>query len=74
MKIFWLLFYLILTPVLIFFYFSDKKITSFFEKKEEKIISVLGETNAEKEKIVNFLNLIAIVLIPFFFFEYVGRY
>ena len=74
MKIFWLLFYLVLTPLLIFFYFSDKKIMSFFKKKEEKIISVLGETNAEKEKIVNFLNLIAIVLIPFFFLNTDGSY
>lgn len=74
MKTFWILFYLVLTPVLIFFYFSDKKIMSFFEKKEEKIISVLGETNTGKEKIVNFLNLIAIVLIPFFFLNTDGSY
>lgn len=74
MKIFWLLFYLVLTPVLVFFYFSDKKIMSFFEKKEEKIISVLGEKNTEKEKIINFLNLIAIVLIPFFFLNTDGSY
>lgn len=74
MKIFWLLFYLILTPALIFFYFSDKKIMSFFEKKEEKIISVLGETNIKKEKIINFLNLFALILMPFFFLNTDGSY
>lgn len=74
MKIFWLLFYLVLTPLLIFFYFSDKKIMSFFEKKEEKIISVLGETNTGKEKIINFLNLFALILIPFFFLNTDGSY
>lgn len=73
MKIFWTLFYLFLTPLLIYSYIYDKKVTDKLKEKEESFLEGI-KTFSSNEKIIKILKLILLLTTPFFFVNTDGTY
>lgn len=73
MKIFWILFYLFLTPLLIYSYIYDKKVTDKLKEKEESFLKGI-KTFSSNEKIIKILKLILLLATPFFFVNTDGTY
>ena len=62
----WIIFYLILTPLLLLFYFYDKKIEKYFDKYFDKFLENIKENKSEKE-FGNYLTLFAYIISLSFF-------
>lgn len=64
----WIIFYLILTPLLLLFYFYDKKIEKYFDKYFDKFLENIKESKSKKE-FGNYLTLFAYIISLSFFFN-----